>query len=227
MFWKKVNRGLLLGALLLTLLVVVIVVGEVRFKQETPLIKERGLAYLIDLATLQCDPKGELGQPLSASEVARQKEKMNQLLKTHWYGNLSESEYSGTGVSGVRQAYDEYLGNKLTVLFSTAEVHLLEDQVSVKKDGPNRAIMQLSAEIKTEYIGDGSGFFFGGYNPGYGYYNETWTDEEGNALIDNTEYSGIYYVHLSFELERVGGEWKIVAFSGGGYETGRYAKGEQ
>ena len=72
MFWKKVNRGLLLGATLLIVLVVVIVVGEVRFKQEEPLIKERCEAYLADLCKLQCGVGGEIGKPLTAEALAAQ-----------------------------------------------------------------------------------------------------------------------------------------------------------
>ena len=220
MFWKKVNRGLLLGAALLLFLVGFIVVKEVQFKKETPLIVERAESYLSGLCELQCGVDGTLGEKLSPQAQSAQKEKFNRLLKENWYGELSGDEYNGIGLSELYSDYESYLSDKVQVLFSKAELHLQEDHISVYKDGPDRAKVSFSAEIKTEYMGDGESFFYGSsYYIGY---------EDGIAVPETsaTVYSGVYLLNMTFEMQRVGREWKIVAYNGYGYESMSAEKGE-
>ena len=221
MFWKKVNRGLVLGAALLLFLVGFIVVKEVQFKKETPLIMERAESYLSGLCDLQCGVSGTLGEPLSAQAYSAQKEKLNSLLKENWYGELSSEEYDGFGLSELYANYESYLSEKVTVLLSKAELHLQENDIRVYKDGPDRALVGLSADVKTEYIGDGNAFFYGSSN--YAVY-----EDETGAKKENAEtlYSGVYVLNMTLEMQRVGGKWKIVGMSGYGYESTSSEKGE-
>ena len=221
MFCKKVNRGLILGAALLLFLVGFIVVKEVQFKKETPLIRECAEAYLADLCSLQCGVSGQLGKTLPQNEQTAQKAKLDQALGKHWYGNLPDDEYDGIGLSGLRSNYEEYLLQPIEVLFTKAELHLQEDNVRVYKDGPDRAVVGLSADIKTEYTGDGSAFFFG--NSNYAVYEDEYSIK---GEPSPKAYSGVFMVNMTFELERVAGEWKIVAFNGYGYESTSSEKGE-
>lgn len=223
MFWKKVNRGLLLGAALLVFLVGFIVVKEVRFRKETPLIKERVETYLADLCSLQCGVSGELGKTLSTEAQDLQKDKLDRVLAEHWYGNLPDDEYDGIGVSNLRANYESYLSDRVNVLFTKAEMHLQEDNLRVYKDGPDRAVVGLSADIKTEYAGDGDEFFFGTSN--HAVYEDEYYSQEAPDLSGKA-YSGVFTINMTFELERVGGAWKIVAFNGYGYESTSSEKGE-
>ena len=217
MFWKKVNRGLILGAALLIFLIGFIVVKEVSFEKETPLIKENVESYLSDLFKLQCNVDGELEKELSTESKEAQKTKFNQLLKDYWYGNLPTDEYNGYGVSETRQYYDEYLEGIVTVLFSSAEVRFSESETSVRKDGPDRAIVTISADVRTTYRGDGSQLFYGS-NVYQGYYYG----------YDAQTYTGILHLEgMRFEMQRVNREWKIVGFIPGyAYESERVEKGE-
>ncbi len=224
MFWKKVNRGLVLGAALLLFLVGFIVLKEVQFKKETPLIMERAESYLSGLCDLQCGVSGTLGEPLSAQAYSAQKEKLNSLLKENWYGELSSDEYDGFGLSELYANYESYLSEKVTVLFSKAELHLQEDRVSVYKDGPDRAKASFSAEIKTEYRGVGNAFFYGDSNYGASYDDEAVSGSKTDPA--STLYSGVYVLNMTLEMQRVGGKWKIVGASGYGYESTSSEKGE-
>ncbi|MBQ7173377.1 MAG: hypothetical protein IJR88_04600 [Clostridia bacterium] len=217
MFWKKVNRGLLLGAALLIFLIGYIVVQEVQFDREKPVIEDQCESYLTDLLDLQCNLQGEVGQVLPAATVAAQKDKMNRVLKAYWYGELPQDEYSGYGVNDVRLFYNKYLEQKVSILLSSAEVQLKGDRVSIKKDGPNRATVKLSVDVKIRYAGK-SGDFFYGYFMDYAADNEFDNGSQSNAQAEEPSYTDdTVFFNMVFELYRVKGEWKIVSFTPGNY----------
>ena len=221
MFWKKVNRGLLLGAALLIFLIGFIVAKEVQFRKERSLIEARAQSYLSEICDLQCGVSGSLGKELSESAKKTQREKFDRLLQEHWYGNLPDDEYDGMGVAQIRENYESYLAEKTEVLFSKAELHLQEGDIRVYKDGPDRAVVGLSADVKTEYVGDGNAFFYG-FSNYVDYEDDTLPEKEGAAKL----YSGVYVLNMTIEMQRVSGEWKIVGVSGYGYESTSSEKGE-
>ena len=147
MFWKKVNRGLILGVLLLAFLAGFIVLKEVQFRKETPLIRERAEAYLADLCAMQCGVSGELGKTLSKDVQEAQKAKLDRVLSEHWYGNLPEDEYKGMGVSEIRANYNSGLSKETEVLFSKAELHMPCSPKDLQESSPTPQFKIISSSV--------------------------------------------------------------------------------
>ncbi len=210
-FWKKANRGLLLGALLLVVLLTVIVVTEVSFRAQVPEIRATVQAYLKDLTALNLSPEGvSLGTSLTQAQSNAKKNELEQLLLTYWDGESAPAGEFYMDLDDVRTAFEETLSRPAHAVFQKAEISVPENAVSVKSAGPGYAEVTVSLRsLSATFTGDGDAFFWGSE-----YYAPTLTRDELLQSYGDGAYQGTYSMDLILEMHRVDGEWRITGCYG-------------
>ncbi len=223
-FWKKANRGLLLGGVLLLAMTVFIVVKEVQFRREVPELRETVRSYadaILQINVLPDTPT--LGSELTEEQKNTYRTRLNDVLVKYWYADVAKrdiSEYSRMATE-VMEEYEELLSSPVPVIFSSVEYSLTDRNVSITQDGPDRVRVTVQFEgMNIKWQGNPSYFFFGGelylqeieVRPGE---SEKPTEPEEPAV-----YQSSFDGYLELELMRVGGEWRVVGTDGNFYNTG-------
>lgn len=210
-FLKKVNRGLLLGAILTVILIVVIIVTEVSFHTEVPTIRETVQAYLTDLTALNLSPDGvDLGERLTTEETNTKKKELEALLLNYWDAETAPAGEFYMAIDDVRTAFEENLSIPAHVVFQSAEISVPENAIEVASAGPGYATVTVSLRsLSTTFKGDGDAFFWGPE-----YYAPTLTLDELLTSYGNGTYQGTYSMDLILEMHHVGGEWRITGCYG-------------
>ena len=221
--WNKINRGLVLGAVLLIGLCGFIIFKHMQFQSEIPLVREQVKAYVNGLLTLNLSPDGtELGEPLTDAQKAQKLAEMDGLIATYWTG---ESEKGYQNATDVRENYEDSLKflPKARILNYTWEP--LDNRITVTANGTDYATVQLNLEnVTVESIGKLENLFICNANQYY-YIEDTYVGElveEKSADIvvkdilelDTGTYRNVFGGYISLSLKRVGGEWRITGVNG-------------
>lgn len=215
-FKRKVNRGLLLGAVLLLGLAVFVIVSEVLFRQQIPDIRETVQAYVNALPGLNSLPEdAQVGQTLSAAQQEEQNRKLEAFLDQYWTeGEKSQGDgfYVTFSASDIRSYVQKLWNSPLSANFRDFSVLVPERSISVRASGAGYALVSVSVQdFNALCTGRADALFCG------------LCDEESvDAEVPGTdgaeevraERRVSYLMELSFEMKRVGGEWKIVSVSG-------------
>lgn len=209
-FWRRVNRGILLGILLLAILVGFVVVKEVQFRMEMSEIRGKALATVEALLSLNLSEESiALGEVRSAETRARETERMEAMLSTYWDAD-AESEYY-LNAALVRASYEEYLAAPVSVCFSEIDLNVSDREIGVRQNGTDYAVVTLEINnLSTRHQGDGDRIFFGEYFGG--------AEEE---KLPSLEYLGSYYGYVEMEMHRVDGTWRACGMSATLYMTNK------
>ena len=216
MFWKKVNRGLLLGGVLLVGLIVFIVVKEVQFRREIPVLRETARDFLgatVEMNRIE-GTVGEDGKLTDAQKAARL-EAFRTLIRTYW--DASEKDIT-SGLSDFQEAtklFEAYQESSREELMEW-HMNLPDRQIFIQSNGPDRAIVSInyydltvrSKGWKSEQI-----FLFDYYvmpsetgsGKGSSDLPEDFSEDDAVAVFDKS-YSGIIYL----DMKRTSEGWKVV-----------------
>lgn len=207
--WKKINRGLVLGAALLLLLVGFIVVKEVQFRMETSEVRARALETVEAMLSLNLSEEPTAVGETRTDEVrARETERMEAMLSAYWDAD-AESEYY-LSAALVRASYEAYLADPVSVCFSEIDLSVSDREIAVRQNGTDYAVVTLEINnLSTRHQGDGDCIFFGDH---FGA-----SAEEMPAL----EYQGSYYGYVEMEMHRTGGIWRACGMSATLYMTNK------
>lgn len=185
-FWKKVNRGLLLGAVLLVVLIVVAVVQTVSFRRQKPAIRQEVKSYVNDLLSVTYVVGEEItpGTELTDAQKQARREKFEAFAEKHWQ-EVSEKEISSgsiltgtlSGLDSTRAWFDNTLLGKQYPIKQLNLPILQDSDISVSAGGPNYAQVSVWFSFSTA----------------------TEDSEAGKEGI------------LQLELKRVKGSWKVIA----------------
>lgn len=200
-FLRRLNRGLVLAALVLVGLVIFITVDNTRFKKSKPEIQKQVEEYLKEVKRVNL----ESGK--------RKAEEAQTLMEKTWCneGNGLDNNYTlftkDEGLSYLKTV-ENMGGDRNTVIDYTDIIR----SVSIEKSGPGcaRATVAYEASLGFEHALDSDGYrIYGLQSDGYyfGYGGEQ-QEEEHRRL--NISYS------LSFLLYEKDGQWKI---GGLGYDS--------
>lgn len=201
LFWKKVNRGLLLGGVLLLGLIVMIVVHNLRFSMEKDDILKISEDYVQTMLNFnQLSKNATVGEKLTDAQKQAELDALNAAFAKNWYEGESDIRSSFCSSTDLRLKLVERHANELTCVPTDVKGIINRSGCTVTQDGPNRALCTVSLlDLNATVYGDGSLF---GLVEGGVYYEG---DIEDSALAVS------YYGSYTFELERVNGEWKIVS----------------
>ncbi len=202
LFWKKVNRGLLLGAVLLVALVVLIVVQSVSFRRAKPVIRQEVKDYAGDLLEVMyaVGDRVEPGSELTAEQKQARRERFEAFVREYWQevpekeirnGGLISTALSGTGSSGLsslRTEFENTLSGKQYPV-EKLNLQLPNSNISIRVNGPGYALVNVSFSFSTV----------------------------------SGDYETLRSGELQLELKRVKGSWKVISsnhsFYGGGEPT--------
>ncbi|MBE6588709.1 MAG: hypothetical protein E7643_00895 [Ruminococcaceae bacterium] len=201
-FWKKTNRGLWLGGILLLLLIVFVVVKEVQFAKEAPEIGARAREAVISLIELNLSPEGAvLDEALSKDDARKKREELESLLLEYWTPDASSDYYLGAG--DVRGYYETFLEEDVKVIFYDVDVEVPDSAIAVRGNGTDYAMVSFElSRVSAVFSGAGDALFCGPY-----YEDTDW------GSYDAGVWRGNYRGYADVEMHRVNGEWRVCGMS--------------
>lgn len=212
---KKLNRGLVLGALLLVGLVIFVSVKEAQFQNSVPSIKELSEGYVQDLLQMNEMPNDALDEKfyLTSAAAEQKSAELEHILQKYWNAETKQTNLSGLDGNSLRKQYGERLESEQFSRVFEVECNILEKDIKVTSDGPNRAKVSLQTdEVFVTFSGAEFSCLFVGDNV------LTQTDlEEMFESSNPLEHEGLNRkkahcsLHMVLELELVQGEWKIIS----------------
>lgn len=196
-FWKRVNRGLVLGGVLLLILIGFIVIKEVQFRTEASQIRDSAKAAVEAMLDLNVSETSTvIGQVRSDEVSARARARMETMLSQYWDADADSDYY--INVTAIRDSYETYLDEPVLVRFDEITLELPDRAIDVRQNGTDYAVVTLELDnLAARYQGDGEAIFFGEY---YG--------SEDGIGISLGEYVGSYYGYVEMELHRKDGQWR-------------------
>lgn len=192
-FWKRVNRGILLGIIIFLGIIVYLIGDHIQFIQEKEVLTNRLSAYIDELSSLNL----EKGMPLN---------KGRELVFNYWKGRDSKQP-DGSLVWSQMLASIERIFNAENDDRAVVNNYIGQlSRVEVKKNGPGAAIVRANYAVTVDLETAGNYLAINGIC--------TVVEEEGisedlkNAVNPIIRDSKEYY--LNVEFVRDGGEWKII-----------------
>ena len=216
LFWKKVNRGLLLGAVLVVGMIVFIAVGEARFRREQPAIRDLMREYLG--ATVELNRvEGALAPDglLTAEQKTAQTDAFRELLRTYWDASERDVEARYATTSDLSGGFEAFLNAPRNRLRDW-RLNIPDSQITIRANGPDRALAEVYVANLT-VVSEGAypkNLFLSCANTEAGTEAEKPGEEASGGLYDVTVRG-----NFSFDLKRVNGEWKIVGIFSNAYVT--------
>ena len=207
-FWKRTNRGLWLGLVLLVVLLTVIIVGQVRFGREKPKIRQLAKNYITDLLEVNAavgDAVG--GQPMTDAQKQTQSDALEAVIRQYWYeGKIDRSSGYFTSYNAVqlREKLSQWQADA-PVILTDLRMQIDSRSVSVKADGPGRAIVivyagDITATLQGKEPVDGALTLF-----------PINLDGKFGSSVGEWRVSGSAIFGL--ELARRNGKWRVVGMS--------------
>lgn len=213
---KKWNRGLVLGALLLVGFVVFAIVKEAQFQNSVPEIKELSKSYAEALLRLNEMPDGALDEEFCLTSAAAEQKtaELEHLFQKYW-NTETKQKTQNMSYNDLRERYLERLNGTQYSRVYEVDCNILEKDISVKNDGPNRATVTLYT--------DGLFATLSGTELACLFIDNVWTQAELEEMFEaynplesegETRKKANFTARIELELELVKGEWKIISCSG-------------
>lgn len=200
---RKINRGLVLGAVVIAATAAYVVYENAQFSKYKPDIEKTVDAYLTDLCKANVDASAE-----------DSKEPFEEIINRYWAGGGSSNAFSYNNstktdaLSNLKFDADGY-GSIESMDYHT-------EKIDIAKYGPDCAIVTLQYSTNSVYYGDPA--YFDGY---YNTFSSTDYSEGERPAADLKQQMTILYVDSSFIMRLEDGEWKIInSFSGSWYSEG-------
>ena len=220
-WWKKVNRGLLLGAALLVGLIGFIVFKEIQFRQEVPKIQETAEAYVQEFLALNLSLEGEeLGVALTDAQRAEKMAAMDRLIADYMAtGDGTIGNYHVLTAADIRANYEETLKVVPLALYRDLDFEIPENRIDVTSEGNDYAVVSIYLQnISVEACGKFEQMFGGEpikfYDYGLEVYDKELIEvepEEGTVdeFLDTSWKACTYGGNVMLQMQRVNGEWRI------------------
>ena len=217
-FWKKVNRGLLLGGVLLLGLIVFIAVKEAQFRQEIPAIRENVEGCMQELLEINITPEGvEPGDSLTEAQKADRRAALEAWFDRYWDPSADE-EVQYCDADELRTRYLDVLEDMVLDCYYDVQFSITDQDIDVVPNGPDYATVSLFSDtVKATYRGFTADSLFLSQRNVY-------VEIEEGEVCDPTVFEGVYNVHAEIEFKRVDGEWRIIGFIGTAWHRNSHTK---
>ena len=225
-FWKKQNRGLLLGAVLLVVLIGFIVFKEVQFGREVPEIQESAKDFVEELLELNLSQEGEkLGERPTEEMRDAKTAALDALIRDYMViEDLEHASYDLVSASRMRDNYEEMLENPTSSLFRKLEIDIPENRIQVTSGGSDYAQVTLFFEdASVEACGGGVWQMFSGsaVDDSYGIKVEIGAEvedviqklPEGEMTYVSPWFAYTFAGNVTLQMKRVDGEWRVTGAS--------------
>jgi len=211
---KRVNRGIVLGLILIIVMTGYVIMGNIRFQKEKPLIKETIENYISDFDKLNITPEEfrSSGKNVYADFKADYAERLKAVADRYWVTDTSYHHSDGWSVSkkqlcNMLSSSDNYKGNYTTEYESSVSGFIiLRDSeytasVTCKVSSVYKGILASADNMaKSRYYSDMLFLYSPQGNRIYQY--------DAHVSEDTITASDDFY--LTFTLKRTNDGWKIL-----------------
>lgn len=208
--FKRLNRGLILGLVLLIGLVIYVNIDNANFKKEMPVIQETLNQYLEDCADIAIwSPQYQkLNKIVPADIVDQTKAKGDAVFNKYWVSSQGENEY-GTKSELVKRYQELLQRNAEGIGYITKWSATLNGMPNIIKSGPRDATVTINYTQVVEFVGAPViNSMMGTIFPEeYTFSKEDNADDSDFAKAKRLT-SNSY--NLNLEMTEVDGVWKIV-----------------
>ena len=215
-FWKRTNRGLWLGAILLVLLIGFIVFKQVRFTLEKPQIRETAVTFVTELLEINKVPDAVPGKTLTEAQKKAQTDALQSLLVEYWMedpsaGTAMNIYYFGgetlgaDELEGILKEYQALPQNRI----HSMDVSVPEREITIRADGTDRVSVEGVADVVVGMSGYDPLYGAGGLFPD----KHGMTDLSGKEGIPQNEWEAGYAVSFDIEMMRTGKGWYVTELS--------------
>ena len=204
-FLRKVNRGLVLGGVLIIGTTIYIIADLKNFEKEKPAVEQRVTEYTQAVAKFNITPEKyrEYNITIGTEDSQKISADWQAIIDEYWIDKkILENDifYAYDDKSYLEKSVNYYIENKQRGYVTDISIDLTD--CKIKKDGPNAAVMTCVANIY--YVGlENSGFFSpGGYNIHYTYF-------DSESPIEPKLMQTTFSEEITFFLEKKADDWKI------------------
>lgn len=203
MTFRKINRGIVLGAVILAATAAYVVYDNAQFSKYKPDIEKTVDAYLSDLCKANVD-----------ASAANSKEPFENIINKYWAGGGSSNAFdynNSTKTDALSNLNFDAEGYG-----SIESMDYYTEDIDIAKYGPDCAIVTLLYSTNSVYYGDPA--YYDGY---YNTFSSVDYNEGKRPAADLKQQMTIQYFNSSFILRLTDGEWKIInACNSGWYSDG-------
>lgn len=214
LFFRRLNRGLALGiVIILAVVLYTVITGQMFKNSDKPKIEKMVKSYLADLSTFHENfEEQKCGHLLTDEEIRVRMKEFADFTDDYVAYKKSGLLYgvSAQNIDDMESYYEEYLQHGIAgeILSLTLEVQDTSNGITMTKTGPNNATVSVYLEGLVQVRGIEYGSI---YIPGGGIPDTVYTDEDLGAVEDPTKvYEGRCNGYMRLYLEKIDGEWKIV-----------------
>lgn len=209
--YKRINRGIVLGVVLLVGLAAYIWKDETDFQKETPVIQQTVTSFMEETcASSVSDTEHQnFNSVLTKSQQEQQLKKVNSLIDKYWIDSDDENALTKSRLlEQVKGMVTENSKGNGYVQKCTVK---LNGTPEVKKSGPSLASVETEYIVVMEYAGDpnflvGSRVMSPNQFSGRG--------KSGDSSDQSKKRFNISF-NMTTQLEKVNGTWKILSMGGG------------
>ena len=203
MKFKRINRGLILGAVLIAGTVGYVIVDNIRFKDSKS-----------DIDKTVNDYFSRISEANVSDDSKKTAEKVGEIVSDCWIYDKA-ADYNYSGLTGLLESVNSYRGSGYTPTEGKIEEYNMDINItSIRKNSPNGAVVVLGADFYCVFTGKPSVFeidaFYDLSNMMYSYGDEDDEDEEENDTVTKYTYSG-GFDNITVQLYYTDGEWKITS----------------
>jgi hypothetical protein len=221
-FWKRTNRGLLLGGVLILGTGIYVGMDYYRFNHSKDDMEQTIRSYASNLAKLAITPDSQAvyGYQLTDAEKDTQYSALEQLIRSYWTDTYDNSEdyyirRSDLLLTMHALVYNDY-PSEMAGYITDYTVNI--SKLKLTKNGPNAALFNMTMDVLVDSYGytaypalDGMNFID---SIGSVVSTDSWDDDEDDeASEDDTYYDGALRTTASItytgELLYEDGAWKI------------------
>ena len=219
LFFRRLNRGLALGiVIILAVVLYTVITGQIFKSSDKPEIEKMVKAYLADLSAFHENfEEQKCGHTLTDEEIRVRMKEFADFTDDYVAYKKSGLLYgvSAQNIDDMESYYEEYLQHGIAgeILSLTLEVQDTSNGITMTKTGPNNATVSVYLEglVQVRGIEYGSIYIPGGGIPDAVYIGGEDMDNDPGAIEDPTKvYEGRCNGYMRLYLEKIDGEWKIV-----------------
>lgn len=209
--YKRINRGIVLGIILLIGLTAYIWKNESDFKKEMPAIAQTITSYVEESAAADTFSQDlqKAGVQMNEQQQAEKLEEYTRLFNQYWTESDLNDHYAKK--SDILQKVQELItGNSKGIGYVRKSTAIVADAPTVKKSGPYDATAEVQYNLVVEYVGSPYIMLQGYDRPVNNLFKKTSDSGDSTTPMRRT-----IQVNSTMKLSRINGEWKIAGSSGG------------
>lgn len=204
-FLRKVNRGLVLGGVLLIGTTVYVIADLKNFEKEKPVVEQTVKEYAQAVADFNLTPEKyrEYNIPINKEDSQKLTADFDAIADKYWIDAKPQGNdmfYYYYDKSNFESGIDSYIKNMQRGYITDISIDLSD--CKVKKDGPNAAVMTCNSNVYFVGLENSAVITPGGYNNHYSYFDRESPIEP--KLMQTT-----FSEEITFFLEKKSEGWKI------------------